>query len=182
MLLSQQAHLHRLDGRRAVVRVAGNWIAMVQSRLPLLERAMATTLGSPRQVTLEASDQREPTPAPPPQPLPVQPLPVPAPVVEPLAVQPPVVTTPVMPPPVVQPPALEPSPAGETPPAVKATAPPPPEPNGQPIAGPGPAETAASPRGNGQPQTGSGGSRLEQKTQLFADFFNGEVITLDTED
>jgi len=56
MLLSQQAHLHRLDDRRAVVRVSGNWIAMVQSRLPLLEGAMARALGSPRQVTLEAGD------------------------------------------------------------------------------------------------------------------------------
>jgi DNA polymerase-3 subunit gamma/tau len=60
MLLSQQATLHRLDERRAVVRVAGNWIAMVQSRLPLLEGAMAKTLGSPRQVTLEAGDTAQP--------------------------------------------------------------------------------------------------------------------------
>ncbi|MDP4946831.1 MAG: DNA polymerase III subunit gamma/tau, partial [Cyanobium sp. MAG_102] len=37
MLLSQQARLVRLDERRAVVQVAGNWMAMVQSRLPLLE-------------------------------------------------------------------------------------------------------------------------------------------------
>jgi DNA polymerase-3 subunit gamma/tau len=56
MLLSQQAQLHRLDDHRAVVRVAGNWIAMVQSRLPLLEGAMAKALGSPRQVSLEAGD------------------------------------------------------------------------------------------------------------------------------
>jgi DNA polymerase-3 subunit gamma/tau len=37
MLLSKQAHLHRLGNSRAEVRVSGNWIAMVQSRLPLLE-------------------------------------------------------------------------------------------------------------------------------------------------
>ena len=54
MLLSQQAHLARLDGHRAVVQVAGNWMAMVQGRLPLLEKAVATALGSPRQVVLEA--------------------------------------------------------------------------------------------------------------------------------
>jgi DNA polymerase-3 subunit gamma/tau len=54
MLLSQQAQLLRLDERRAVVRVAGTWMAMVQSRLPLLEKAVASALGSPRQLTLEA--------------------------------------------------------------------------------------------------------------------------------
>ena len=54
MLLSQQASLARLDSQRAVVQVAGNWTAMVQSRLPLLEKAVASALGSPRQVVLEA--------------------------------------------------------------------------------------------------------------------------------
>jgi DNA polymerase-3 subunit gamma/tau len=54
MLLSQQAQLLRLDERRAVVRVAGTWMAMVQSRLPLLEKAVASALGSPRQLSLEA--------------------------------------------------------------------------------------------------------------------------------
>jgi DNA polymerase-3 subunit gamma/tau len=54
MLLSQQAQLVRLDERRAVVRVAGNWMAMVQSRLPLLEKAVASALGNPRQLSLEA--------------------------------------------------------------------------------------------------------------------------------
>ncbi|CAK6688134.1 DNA polymerase III subunit gamma/tau [Synechococcus sp. BA-124 BA4] len=57
MLLSQQASLLRLDGQRAVVRVSSKWIAMVQSRLPLLESALRHALGSPRQVLLEASDQ-----------------------------------------------------------------------------------------------------------------------------
>lgn len=53
MLLSQQAQLVRLDERRAVVRVAVPWMAMVQSRLPLLEKAVASALGSPRQLMLE---------------------------------------------------------------------------------------------------------------------------------
>lgn len=57
MLLSQQASLLRLDDQRAVVRVSSKWIAMVQSRLPLLETALHQALGSPRQVLLEASDQ-----------------------------------------------------------------------------------------------------------------------------
>ena len=56
MLLSQQAELVRLDGQRAVVRVATTWMAMVQSRLPLLETAVATTLGSPRQLVLEEAN------------------------------------------------------------------------------------------------------------------------------
>ncbi|MFZ9269925.1 MAG: DNA polymerase III subunit gamma/tau [Prochlorococcaceae cyanobacterium] len=56
MLLSQQAQLIRLDERRAVVRVAGTWMAMVQSRLPLLEKALAQALGSSRQLQLESGD------------------------------------------------------------------------------------------------------------------------------
>jgi DNA polymerase-3 subunit gamma/tau len=57
MLLSQQARLVRLDERRALVQVAGNWMAMVQSRLPLLEAAIAKALGSPRQLTLEGGGE-----------------------------------------------------------------------------------------------------------------------------
>ncbi|MCP9859725.1 MULTISPECIES: DNA polymerase III subunit gamma/tau [unclassified Cyanobium] len=71
MLLSQQAQLLRLDERRAVVRVAGTWMAMVQSRLPLLEKAVASALGSPRQLSLEAGGS-EGTP----QPLPTVPVPM----------------------------------------------------------------------------------------------------------
>ncbi len=56
MLLSQQAALVRLDGQRAVVRVSGNWVAMVQSRLPLLEKALQSALGSARQLVLESAD------------------------------------------------------------------------------------------------------------------------------
>jgi DNA polymerase-3 subunit gamma/tau len=63
MLLSQQATLHRLDERRAVVRVAANWLTMVQSRQSLLEKAMLLALGSARQVTLEASDNPLTSPA-----------------------------------------------------------------------------------------------------------------------
>ena len=61
MLLSQQAVLARLDQQRAVVQVAGNWMAMVQSRLPLLEKAVAAALGSPRQVMLEAGGGPQPS-------------------------------------------------------------------------------------------------------------------------
>ena len=103
MLLSQQARLVRLDERRAVVQVAGNWMAMVQSRLPLLEAAVAKALGSPRQLTLEGGGESAaatvtapsaatprpapapPTPAPLPSPAPPVPLPAPAATAPPLA-------------------------------------------------------------------------------------------------
>jgi DNA polymerase-3 subunit gamma/tau len=73
MLLAQQARLVRLDDRRAVVQVAGTWAAMVQSRLPLLEKAVASALGGSRQLVLEtggeaapASAAAQPASAPPP--------------------------------------------------------------------------------------------------------------------
>ena len=53
MLLSQQGELVRLDRSKAVVRVAPNWVAMVQSRLPLLEQATTKALGETRQVIIE---------------------------------------------------------------------------------------------------------------------------------
>jgi len=63
MLLSQQAQLVRLDERRAVVQVAGNWMAMVQSRLSLLETAVTKALGSPRQLVLEGGGEPMPPPS-----------------------------------------------------------------------------------------------------------------------
>ncbi len=104
MLLSQQAVLARLDQQRAVVQVADNWMAMVQSRMPLLEKAVSTTLGSPRQVVLEAGGAPPPPPPPLPAPpaprqpaavAPPTPLPKPQPEQEPepLAAQPPAKTT-----------------------------------------------------------------------------------------
>ena len=53
MLLSQQAQLVRIDNHRAVVQVAGNWMGMVQSRVALLEQAIARTMGGTRQLVLE---------------------------------------------------------------------------------------------------------------------------------
>jgi DNA polymerase-3 subunit gamma/tau len=81
MLLSQQAVLARLDQQRAVVQVAGNWMAMVQSRLPLLEKAVASALGSPRQVMLEAGGA-----PPPPAPAPAAQAPITAAPPQPVAV------------------------------------------------------------------------------------------------
>ena len=82
MLLSQQARLVRLDERRAVVQVAGNWMAMVQARLPLLEAAVAKALGSPRQLTLEGGGESSAATVTPPSaatPRPAPPPPTPAP-------------------------------------------------------------------------------------------------------
>jgi len=62
MLLSQQASLVRLDEQRAVVRVSGNWIPMVQSRLPLLEQALHSALGSPRELVLESQQTSQAIP------------------------------------------------------------------------------------------------------------------------
>ena len=114
MLLSQQAVLARLDQQRAVVQVAGNWMAMVQSRMPLLEKAVSTTLGSPRQVVLEAGGAPPPPPPLPAPPAPRQPaavappapLPKPQPEQQPAAAQPPAQTPTQQPEPVAaQPPA-----------------------------------------------------------------------------
>ena len=171
MLLSQQATLVRLDGQRAVVRVAGNWMAMVQGRLPLLERAMQAALGSPRQVILEGADghQTTATPAkaaPPPAPraqaephspaqAPVNnpagpgamgPVPIPGRIATPIAVA--MTAT-------VVAPAPEPTPAGIATAAPPATAPTP----------------ATAP-----PQRALPGS-IDEKAKRLADFFNGEVIS-----
>ena len=171
MLLSQQATLVRLDGQRAVVRVAGNWMAMVQGRLPLLERAMQAALGSPRQVILEGADghQTTATPAkaaPPPAPRaqaephsPAQalvnnpagpgamgPVPIPGRIATPIAVA--MTAT-------VVAPAPAPTPAGIATAAPPATAPTP----------------ATAP-----PQRALPGS-IDEKAKRLADFFNGEVIS-----
>ena len=78
----------RLDERRAVVQVAGNWMAMVQSRLPLLEAAVAKALGSPRQLTLEGGGESAAATVTPPSaasPRPAPPPPTPAPLPTPAA-------------------------------------------------------------------------------------------------
>jgi DNA polymerase-3 subunit gamma/tau len=124
MLLSQQAQLVRLDERRAVVTVAGNWMAMVQSRLPLLEKAMASALGSPRQLVLEGGGEM---PAQPPK------APVPAPA-SPARTAAAPVPTPA--PPAPAPPSSAPAPA-QVPAPAQAPAP-------TPIASRGPASALAS--------------------------------------
>ena len=52
MLFIQKAKLLQLDSDRALVGVNEQWLTMVQSRLSLLEKTIAITLGSRRVVTL----------------------------------------------------------------------------------------------------------------------------------
>jgi DNA polymerase-3 subunit gamma/tau len=161
MLLSQQAVLARLDQQRAVVQVAGNWMAMVQSRLPLLEKAVASALGSPRQVMLEAGGA--PPPQTPPS-APERPTPVQVHVPTPAAAAAPALTPPT--PPVATAPQAEPV----------ATAPEPAPSAPQPL--PVPAPVAAAPEVIAEapkPQAGL----IDDQAKRLADFFNGEVVQLD---
>jgi DNA polymerase-3 subunit gamma/tau len=157
MLLSQQAHLKRLDGHRAVVQVASNWITMVQSRLPLLEKAMEATLGSARTITLEPSDQERPAPAPPPA---LVRSPEPSPVQEPE--EPAAAET-------ERPQALDPL---EEPPTGPLSAEPPETASGETYIPPAQSQGVQQ-----QPQRQTTDERLlEESTGLLADFFNGQVI------
>ena len=185
MLLSQQATLVRLDGQRAVVRVAGNWMAMVQGRLPLLERAMEAALGSPRQVILEGADGHQTTatpakatPAPAPSPRPPAPAtaPAPAPVNNPVTAGalnpvpiPAQVATPIAVAMAAAVLAPAPSPAGGTT-AVS--------PAGPPATAPGASGASQAPPtpGEAPPQRALPGS-IDEKAKRLADFFNGEVIS-----
>ena len=172
MLLSQQAHLHRLDDRRAVVRVSGNWIAMVQSRLPLLEGAMAKALGGPRQVTLEAGGDPAATGGPPPGPAPERP-----PMIE--AVRPPEAPAESG----SAPAAIDVVAAGEPPASDHRSGPEAEQSQTPPPDGTSPSETvgrSAEPQAPPPAPPGRPGlhepSRLDQKARLLADFFNGDVI------
>ena len=162
MLLSQQAQLVRLDERRAVVTVAGNWMAMVQSRLPLLEKAMASALGSPRQLVLEGGGEM-PAQQPPKAPVPAPASPA---------------RTAAAPLPSPAPPSSAPVPAPAQAPA--------PTPTPTPIATRGPA--GAPPQREAAPQVQTApkdvgpppmAAPLDEKAKRLADFFNGEVIEMD---
>lgn len=189
MLLSQQAMLVRLDSQRAVVRVSSNWMPMVQSRLPLLETAVAKALGSPRQLMLEGGDpttlQAAPAPPAPAAPSPQAPgLGGGSGAPEAKASQPPVRTeaavqsasAPITPAPAnapasapeaqplaSQPAAEQPTPAAPAAPAVATPA----------AAAAAPVPAGRSSADNRQQQ------QLDEKAKRLADFFNGEVISLE---
>ena len=163
MLLSQQASLARLDSQRAVVQVAGNWTAMVQSRLPLLEKAVASALGSPRQVVLEAGNA--PAPA----------APIAAPAATPAPAEPPAASAPApapvqapAPTAVSAPPAAAPAPP--SPPVPAQTAPTAPSPQPQ-APEPEPKPVAEAPAPERQPH-----GLIDDQAKRLADFFNGEVV------
>jgi hypothetical protein len=156
MLLSQQASLHRLDERRAVVRVAANWLTMVQSRQSLLEKAMLLALGSARQVMLEASDHPPASSAaagPPASPPPLAPPTV--------AVVPQQITQQIN--------SHQPLAALEISAAAASSEP---QSRVEPKRQPPPQPATRAPQASAPPILG----RLETSTRLLADFFQGEVI------
>lgn len=200
MLLSQQAVLARLDQQRAVVQVAGNWMAMVQSRLPLLEKAVARALGSPRQVVLEGGGgPLAPALAAVAPPRVEPPLPagggtdraleagtarLPEATGEPSATR----TTAAAPHPAIPNPtaasATAPTPAAHGEPAAAATlAPtvpsggPPSQP--RPAPSPEPVRSPAATTGAATAAAPMATTLLDEKARRLADFFNGEVIQLD---
>ncbi|MFN9645809.1 MAG: DNA polymerase III subunit gamma/tau [Cyanobacteriota bacterium] len=189
MLLSQQARLQRLDERRAVVRVANTWIGMVQSRKPLLEKAMEAALGSPRQIDLEPSerdDRSEPLLRDAPGGRTMESAPPPPP--------------PASPPPPSSPPASPPAPAPPEPSPIGVRRPIPEQSMADPDSGETPPprprqvqeaeetlpatgeKAAASASGQAAvpppPLEGAQERLLEESTTLLADFFNGQVIAL----
>jgi DNA polymerase-3 subunit gamma/tau len=162
MLLSQQAQLVRLDANRAVVQVAGNWMGMVQSRASLLEQAVAKALGGSRQLIIEASTSAIAAPS--------------APVVQPPQTAPaPVETeTPQLPKTEVVPAVVE-APMPITRLTTQEPAKPPPTPSPVAISQPVQAEPAQN-RANPSPASG-----LDRQAKNLADFFNGQVLDVDTD-
>ncbi len=147
MLLAQQARLERLEAGRVVVRVAGPWMAMVQSRLPLLEKAVLRVLEAPGGIVLEAGAGAEPRraaappPPPPPAAVPAQAMPAPP-------------------------------PASTAPPPAEPARPQPPKP-----APPSPAPpVAVAAPGASAPERQASAAPIDEKARRLAEFFNGEVI------
>ena len=161
MLLSQQAQLVRLDANRAVVQVAGNWMGMVQSRASLLEQAVAKALGGSRQLIIEASTS---APA--------------APVVQPAASAPVETETPQLPKTAVIPAVVDaptPVPPAAPSPLNPAKRAPPKTVQAQPSSAVMPPAPAQNPA-NTSPQSG-----LDRQAKNLADFFNGQVLDVDTD-
>ena len=165
MLLSQQAQLVRLDANRAVVQVAGNWMGMVQSRASLLEQAVAKALGGSRQLIIEASTNAIAAPSAPS-----------APVVQPTQAAPaPVETeTPQLPKTEVVPAVVE-APTPITRLTTQEPAKPPPTPSPVAISQPVQVEPVQNPA-NPSPPSG-----LDRQAKNLADFFNGQVLDVDTD-
>ncbi len=163
MLLSQQAQLVRLDASRAVVRVAGTWMAMVQSRLPLLDKALTQALGSPRQLVLESGGEPpRPSPTAAPSSPPAPPTPT-APATPKPATPKPEAPSPVAASPV----AASPAPATSQNPSLHAPA------------APAAAQPQTPPQTPLSPQPPGLINDLDSKARRLADFFNGEVVAFE---
>ena len=172
MLLSQQAQLVRLDPQRAVVRVAGMWLPMVQSRLPLLQQALARALGGARQLVLEGGEGPPPAPKPqlpvvhkPPatsasQGSPAPPAPPASPVAAPTRAQQPT------------PQAQQPTPRAQPTPSAAAL----PAPVRHGPATPAAPAPAAAPAPEFRPRSPL---PIDENAQRLAEFFNGEVVPFD---
>ena len=165
MLLSQQAQLVRLDANRAVVQVAGNWMGMVQSRASLLEQAVAKALGGSRQLIIEASANAIAAPSEPSAPVVQPPQTAPAPVET---------ETPQLPKTEVVPAVVE-APTPITRLTTQEPAKPPPTPSPVAISQPVQAEPVQNPA-NPSPPSG-----LDRQAKNLADFFNGQVLDVDTD-
>ena len=165
MLLSQQAQLVRLDANRAVVQVAGNWMGMVQSRASLLEQAVAKALGGSRQLIIEASTNAIAAPSAPSAPVVQPPQTAPAPVET---------ETPQLPKTEVVPAVVE-APTPITRLTTQEPAKPPPTPSPVAISQPVQAEPVQNPA-NPSPASG-----LDRQAKNLADFFNGQVLDVDTD-
>ncbi|MBL6792483.1 MAG: DNA polymerase III subunit gamma/tau [Synechococcus sp. BS307-5m-G35] len=165
MLLSQQAQLVRLDANRAVVQVAGNWMGMVQSRASLLEQAVAKALGGSRQLIIEASTNAIAAPSAPSAPV-VQP---------PQAAPAPVETETLQLPKTEVVPAVVEAPTPITRLTTQEPAKPPPTPSPVAISQPVQAEPVQNPA-NPSPASG-----LDRQAKNLADFFNGQVLDVDTD-
>jgi DNA polymerase-3 subunit gamma/tau len=175
MLLSQQATLQRLDERRAVVRVAANWLTMVDSRKSLLEKAMLLALGSARQVTLEPSDHPPANHAaagPPASPPPLAP-PTVAVVPQQINSHQPLAAHAIPAATASSEPQSRVEPKRQPPPP-----PPPPSPLPSPLPSPPPPTPPQQQPATSAPQASAPAilGRLETSTRLLADFFQGEVI------
>ena len=155
MLLSQQAQLVRLDANRAVVQVAGNWMGMVQSRASLLEQAVAKALGGSRQLIIEASTSAIAAPATPA-----------APVVQPAAPAPVETETPQLPKTAIVPAVVD-APTPAPPQTVQAQ--------------PSSAVMAPAPIQNQNTANTNPPSGLDRQAKNLADFFNGQVLDVDTD-
>ena len=172
MLLTQQGELVRLDQQRAVVRVAPNWVGMVQSRLPLLEQAATKVLGTPRQVVLETGQ-----PAPPKDETPAATLaPAAAPTNTAPASQEPAPAAAPPPAPAAAQPAAPPAaaPPTEPKPTAAASTPPPPAAAPEPVPQPAPVPSSSPPAAA---PSSMGGDQLEKQARRLAEFFDGALVT-----